>query len=193
METLFTWLEGGVRDHSPLPSGCWPACEADPKFAIAFYRWFCAWSLPLVTVWVPCTEHLLQGSQAAAAHPVSYFPSPSICYLPSRSPLFPIAPQFFSKKSLFPYSLYWFQCHRLPHPSSLTVPLPLDLLVCLLGLSYLGWCWSNFRSNFIFVTFCMFCCFLRSEILLNWCFLIRKLRLLIKILLFPTSRHDFLL
>lgn len=163
---------------------------------LGFYRWCCIWSLLPVIVWVPILN-VSRVFRPQLQIPSPHFPHVLSAALPRHGLLFPISPRFLSKKSLFPCFPYWFQCHHHLHPSTLTVILPLSLLLCLRSLSFLGWCWSNFRSNFIFVTFCTFFSFLRSKILLNWYFLISRLRLLIKIALFPpffpTSRHDFLL
>lgn len=157
-------------------------------FASALYPWSLCESL------IPKISRVPRPQRQIPSPPFHHFLASTLL---SHDLLFPITPCFFARKSLFPYSLCWFQCHHHLHPSILTVLLPSGLLLCLLSLSYLGWCWSNLRSNFIFVTFCTFFSFLRSEILPNWYFLIRRLRLLTKIPLFPpffpTSRHDFLL
>lgn len=65
------------------------------------------------------------------------------------------------------------------YPSVTTFPIPLySLFSCEIlqkrfafmspDIKLLGWCWSNFRGNFILVTLCTFLSFLRNDILLNF-------------------------
>lgn len=105
----------------------------------------------------------LQVQVPSAFHHFFWLLSPAVVPSP------PSLPFFFPTTSLFPCTG---SSHHLFHHSSLLLS---GLLFCLPSLSYLWWYWSNFWSNFVFVTFCTFLSVLRSGVLMNWCHLAKSL------------------